>query len=178
MLSWTTPKASIEESLIVPDQRGLIAKEPISKGEIIVVMGGRIIDIETHNKIGSFAEFYGMDFCEDFSFCPLNEEEIEMMPQFLINHSCRPNAGFKDQLRIVAISDIDEGEEITYDYAFLLYSHPQNKFEFSIDCMCGNDECRGEITVHDWKIDSLQEKYGEWFMPFLREKYVALKSAM
>jgi hypothetical protein len=175
MFSWISPKVKIGTSLIVPTQRGIIAEKPIAEGEVIVVMGGRIVDIPTHNKIGEFAEFYGMDFCEDFSFCPFNEGEVEQMPQFLINHSCRPNAGFRDQLRIVAITDIAPGDEICYDYAFLLYAHPENNHEFSIDCTCGNNECRSEITVMDWKIKELQEKYRDWFMPFLRDKFDSLK---
>jgi len=168
---WLHPDAEVGPSLIVSGQRGLIARSPIKRGGVIVVMGGQIVDIATHNQIGRFAENYGMDIAEDFSFCPKNEAELEMMPQCFINHSCEPNAGFLDQLRIVAIRDIGAGEEIAYDYAFLLYGNPRNRYEFRIDCTCGSPACRRVITVHDWKIRELQEGYGRWFQPFLREKF-------
>ena len=38
-------------------------------------------------------------------------------PGVLVNHSCAPNAGIRDDVRLVALSDIVVGEEIFYDYS-------------------------------------------------------------
>jgi len=166
-----SPKIHVGESSIVEGGRGIFAHSPLEREEVVMVMGGRIVDIETHNQIGEFAEEYGMDISEEFSFCPSSDEELELMPQCLLNHSCEPNAGFLDQLQIVAIRGIEPGEEILYDYAFLLFGNPNNQFSFRIDCRCGTDACREVITVNDWKIEALQKQYGPWFQPFLRAKF-------
>jgi SET domain-containing protein len=170
-LTWTSPDISIDKSRLVSGQRGVFATASIAEGTALMVMGGAIIDIETHNRIGEFAENYGMDISEEHSFCPKDEEELEQMPQCIINHSCDPNAGFRDRLHIVAIKDIEAGDEIAYDYGFLLFCNPDNHFEFAIECTCRNPRCRQTITVHDWKLPELQQKYGKWFQPFLREKF-------
>jgi hypothetical protein len=169
--SWMTPAISVGQSLIIPPQRGVLAIAPIKAGEIVMVMGGPVVDIPTHNAIDEFGEEFGMDISEHFSFCPSNTEELERMPQFFINHSCEPNCGFFDQLQIAALRDIAAGEEITYDYAFVLYSNPDNKHRFSVNCCCGVTSCRRNITCDDWKIPALHERFGRWFQPFLKKQY-------
>ncbi len=175
---WLSPSAVAAKSKRLPNHhRGIFARKNIRSGDTVCVMGGRVVHIHEHNAIGSFGEEYGIDISEDFSFCPANERELELMPQCLINHSCAPNLGFVDTVRLVAIRDIAAGEELTYDYAFILYRHPENDFEFRMDCRCGAPEgiCRKRITVDDWKRPELHERYGEWFQPFLKRRFAALK---
>jgi hypothetical protein len=172
--SWLSQSVEVGQSLILPGQRGIVATADIRAGEIVMVMGGPIVDIPTHNQIGSFGEEYGIDISEHFSFCPSNEEELAKMPQFFINHSCEPNTGFLDQLQLVAIQDIRSGEEITYDYAFVLFSNPDNQHRFFVDCRCQTPLCRRSITCDDWMIPKLHAKYGRWFQPFLRRRFYDL----
>lgn len=67
----------------------------------------------------------------------------------LINHSCEPNCYSRvinvrgeDHIIIFAKRDIEQWEELTYDYRF-----------FSIDeqlaCYCGFPRCRGIVNVDD-----------------------------
>ena len=169
-----SPAIAVGPSWIIPGQRGVMAVGPIHAGEVVMVMGGPVVDIPTHNQIGSFGEEYGIDISEHFSFCPCNEEELECMPQFFINHSCEPNTGFLDQLQIVALRDITAGEEITYDYAFILFSNPGNEHRFAVQCRCLSPNCRKRITCDDWRIPELHQKYGRWFQPFLRRRFYNL----
>jgi D-alanine-D-alanine ligase len=55
------------------------------------------------------------------------------------NHSCDPNTGFSG-LDIVAIRDIDIGEELTIDYTTFYDEHMT-----SFNCQCGSPKCRGRI---------------------------------
>ena len=172
--SWMSPAIGVGTSSILAGQRGVMAVAPIKAGEVIMVMGGPVVDIPTHNQIGSFGEEYGIDISEHFSFCPCDEEELERMPQFFINHSCEPNSGFLDQLQIVALRAIAAGEEITYDYAFVLFSNPGNEHRFLVECRCGSAHCRKRITCDDWQIPELHQKFGRWFQPFLRRRFYDL----
>lgn len=60
----------------------------------------------------------------------------------LINHSCNPNAGIRlmqNGYRLIALRDIERGQEITYDYATYIDS-PERLL-----CCCGESCCRKEI---------------------------------
>ena len=74
-----------------------------------------------------------------------------------LNHSCEPNSGIKDRLKIVVMRDINIGEEITFDYAM------SESSKFSMRCKCGSKKCRKIITGDDWKIPELQKRYKGFF---------------
>lgn len=148
--------------------RGVFAKEALKKGETLFVMGGYICDIGQENQGGEFCANYNMDISVTHSFSPITESDLDLMPQHLVNHSCEPNAGFSDTVTMVAIKDIDDGQEIRYDYAFVMWSSPESEVHYELRCGCGTPSCRGLIREDDWMIRSLQEKYGAYFQPFLR----------
>lgn len=65
----------------------------------------------------------------------------------LINHSCKPNAQVKlipNKMFIVALSDIEEGEEITISYESMMgfYSPEKikeyNRIKLGFECQCGH----------------------------------------
>ena len=75
----------------------------------------------------------------------------------LINHSCDPNAGLRFRgLRIdlVAIRDIDRGEEITWDYSTTLFNNP-----WTMRCECRSPVCRQEIGEFSQLPQWLQRRY-------------------
>ncbi len=61
----------------------------------------------------------------------------------LANHSCSPNCEAQNidgEIWFVALRDIKEGEELTFDYGYALEhweDHP---------CLCGSDSCAGYIV--------------------------------
>ena len=61
-------------------------------------------------------------------------------PQKFINHSCNPNASIKRRVSIVALRDIKEGEEITFDYSII-----EGDPRWEMKCLCGEKNCRGVI---------------------------------
>ena len=67
-----------------------------------------------------------------------------------INHSCDPNCdGFIENKRIwiKAVRDIAPGEELAYDYKYVLEERhtPGRKRRFP--CHCGSAKCRGTILA-------------------------------
>ena len=102
----------------------------------------------------------------------LNEEFVIALKHFpeagdgdFFNHSCNPNAGINGQIFLVAMREIEPGEEITFDYAFCELDKPPFK------CHCGSQNCRKIIKPLDWKLPRLQRKYGKYFSPFVKEKF-------
>ena len=95
------------------------------------------------------------------------KSEIEYSCFF--NHSCDPNAGINGQIFLVAMRDIEKGEQITFDYAMTLH-HTEGVGRYELKCLCGSKNCRGTITEDDWKIPELQKKYAGYFQWYLEEK--------
>lgn len=159
---WITPKAKAKDSSI--DGLGTIATKNISKGEIVAVFGGIIVPrseiTEYKNKIGDL----GHQIDDDFFICPTSREELTKTG--VINHSCEPNIGYSDTIKFIAIKDIKPGEELTADYAF-----SETIFR-TFKCKCGSKTCRKIIKPDDWENSSLQKKYGRFFAPYLKRKFI------
>lgn len=157
---WVTPKARAMHSKI--HGTGVEAIEDIEKGEIVFVLGGIIVPSseikEYQKKVGDF----GTKINDDFWIVPSSKEEIEVGGA--VNHSCDPNLGFNGEISVIAIKDIKTGEELTMDYA-LYHTAMEN-----MGCNCGSENCRKIIKSTDWMIKELQEKYYEYFSPYLKEK--------
>ena len=88
----------------------------------------------------------------------------------LINHSCAPNAGLRftsDGVFLVAIRNIDRGEEISWDYSTTL-----KESNWHMICQCRAPECRRVIG----NFATLSEERQEWFRshnlvaPYLRRR--------
>lgn len=138
---------------------GVIASADISRGEIVFVYGGVIVpksEIKTYWKEMGHV---GIQIDHDFFICPTSREELEK--QGVVNHSCDPNVGFKNQIELVAIRDIKTGEEITFDYAFC------ESYMDAFTCNCGAASCRKTITQDDWKNPELRKKYAGYFSNYL-----------
>jgi len=167
--SWIDPRLEVRKTSKYG--RGVFANRLIKKDEVLIVMGGYICNTNDENNLGKFATGYNIDLSEEHSFCPLQESDIDLMPQHLVNHSCEPNAGFRDTCFMVAIKDIFSDEEIVYDYAFVMWSSDDSEYHFNLKCLCQTLSCRKIITENDWEIRDIQNKYGEYFQPFLRRRF-------
>jgi SET domain-containing protein len=159
---WLTPKATSYQS--PKHGLGIKAIQEIKKGEDVLVYGGLIIHSDETAEYWSLMGHIGTQIDNDFFIVPANREEIKSTGT--INHSCEPNTGFKEQIQLVAIKDIQAGEEITLDYAFCESTHPMN-----FTCSCKSENCRGSITNNDWMIPDLQKRYGKFFSPYLRKRF-------
>ena len=65
-----------------------------------------------------------------------------------INHSCEPNCepiAYEGHMWIVAVRDIQPGEELAYDYAIELDERHTPALKRRFPCACGARTCRGSI---------------------------------
>jgi hypothetical protein len=86
-------------------------------------------------------------------------------PERYINSSCSPNSYVKTiggVRRVVALADVEAGEEVTYDY--IINCHDGEVWE----CHCGKPGCRGTIPSSYFELPlDLQLRYlpllDDWF---------------
>ena len=86
-----------------------------------------------------------------------------------INHSCDPVLGWSDDRTLVALRDIDAGDELTTDYALALDSA-----DTLVWCRCDTYRCRQVIEGNDWRIPQLQHRYAGIWAPSIAARIAAL----
>jgi len=135
--------------------RAVFAQEKICKDEIVAVWDGEIYSWEDDRW---------------------NEELYDHVIQFeerkwrdskgiarWLNHSCDPNCGIRDLFKIVAMRDIEAGEELTWDYEMT-----GRHIWWRMECRCGSPLWRREIGNFDNMPQNIREKYrgyiSEWLL--------------
>ena len=154
--NWLTPKAQMRQT---PGKgSGSFAIEKITKGEVITSFGGFVVgqkDLKDYST-DRVARSLQLDETNYLLSGPTPEAGD------MINHSCEPNCGAFSTSSVIAMTDIEVGEELTFDYA-MTDSSQYDEFE----CFCGKENCRGKITGKDWQDPILQSKYKNYFSSFI-----------
>jgi uncharacterized protein len=145
---------------------GVFARDVIKQGELISLWGGQMV--QKNELDPSMPRFTQRVLQVDEDLYILTAETPE--PNDCFNHSCDPNLGFFGQIGLVAMRDIQAGEELLFDYA-MSDGGPYDEFE----CYCGSSNCRKKITGNDWKLPELWEKYQEYFSPYLARRIQKLR---
>ena len=161
-LSYRSPKTEVRESKI--HGRGLFARAEISKGEIVAIKGGHIIDRETlRSEITLRLGPVEIQIDDNLFIAPVTGEERESSMLYS-NHSCDPNLGMRGEITFVAMREIHPDEELTHDWAMT------DDDDYSVECNCGASNCRKMLTGKDWQRPELQKKYAGYFSIFLAKK--------
>jgi SET domain-containing protein len=160
-LSYRSPKTVVQKSQI--HGRGLFAREPIAKGEIVAVKGGYIFYAATLREVEPSLGPAQITVAEGLFIGPLSGTERDGGMIFS-NHSCDPNIGVQGQIVFVAMRDIQSGEELTHDWA------TTDDDTYAMQCRCGAQHCRGVITGQDWRRKDLQQKYQGYIAWYLQRK--------
>jgi uncharacterized protein len=160
-LSYISPKAEVRGSPI--HGRGLFAREPFARGEVVCVKGGHVFDRARLKSLGGWYGSAEIQVAEDLFIGPLSEDEREGSMVFS-NHSCEPNVGVRGQIVFVAMREVSAGEELTHDWA------TTDDDDYVLDCNCGAPSCRKLLTGQDWRRPDLQEKYRGYFSSYLADK--------
>ena len=87
--------------------------------------------------------FAAKNFAKGESLYVFDYWSEEIMPMHLTNHSCDPNGRFDDRGMLIALRDIEKGDEITFNY--LLHPIPASPWNF--ECRCNSRNCIGWISV-------------------------------
>ncbi len=143
---------------------GIFALEPLKKGELLAVFGGVVYQAEAFAALPD----------RERSLSIQVEENLFLVPERIgagdyVNHSCDPNAGLSGQIVLVAMRDIQPGQEVCFDYA-MSDTTPYDEFK----CQCGAANCRGRVTGSDWRIPALQQRYAGYFTPYVQRRIDAL----
>ena len=163
--NWLSPKLVRREN---PDKAGygIYAAEPVAAGEVLVVWGGRVASEAVLAAMSEPERWHTLQVEAGLFLIPAGPvDDAE-----LINHSCAPNAGLSGQITLVALRDIEVGEEVCYDYAMT----DASPLTMNFACACGEPGCRGRITAEDWRRPDLQRRYRGYFSPYLQRRIDAL----
>ena len=162
--TWKDPRIEIRTSHFSGE--GMIAREPIKKGEVVCVVGGMVM---TESEFADFQAAHSL-----YSFIQIEErlylvEDVETTRSLdaSMNHSCDSNAWMGDEVTLVARRDIEAGEEVTVDYALFT---TQSNWMLDNRCHCGSSHCRRIITGDDWRRKDVQERYRNHFSPFINRR--------
>lgn len=167
--SWISPKAAKGASSSIAG-RGLVALEDIGKGEVVAVKGGHVVSTATLRSLPERLQKTDVQIADDLHLVALADDEYEPVMLFL-NHSCEPNVGFGGNSLLVAMRDVQAGEELTTDYALF------DDHDGVMVCECGRPCCRGVIDGHDWQRPELQERYRGHFSWYLERRIRGVRSA-
>ena len=160
-LTYRSPKTEVKVSPI--EGRGLFAREPIPRGEIVAVKGGYVLPSREWEELTKALGPAEIQITEDLVIAPVAQAERDGAMLYT-NHSCDPNIALQGQIVFVAMRDIAPGEELTHDWA------TTDDGDYSMPCRCGTARCRGTITGKDWMRPDLQARYRGWFCWFLQRK--------
>ncbi|MSP51699.1 MAG: SET domain-containing protein [Alphaproteobacteria bacterium] len=140
---------------------GVFAAEPIAKGELLAIWGGRVIDGSNLAKLPSMERRYALQVGDDQFLTSLDHVD----PPDYINHCCQPNSGVHGEDRLVAMRKIAVGEEVLFDYAT---TDSCSLLEF--ECGCRKRTCRGQVSSTDWMRSDVQARNRGHFSPYLQRR--------
>jgi SET domain-containing protein len=163
--SYISPKVH-KGQLSAIEGRGLIASVAIAADEIVAIKGGHIVDTPTLRSLPERLRNSEVQIANGFHLVAVDDAEYEPVMLF-INHSCQPNVGFAGNIVLVAMRDIDPGEELTTDYALF------DDYDGEMECRCGAASCRGVIGGRDWRRPELQRKYAGYFSWHIKRRFDA-----
>jgi hypothetical protein len=145
---------------------GVFATAPIEAGTVTVVFGGFATPGDVFRQLPVERQHHSLQIGDDlFLACDEHLSDGD-----LVNHSCDPTLGFTGEITLLALRDIEAGEQLTFDYA-TCDSQPYDEFE----CECGSSSCRVKVTGEDWMQPDLQNRYVGRFSPYLQRRIDALR---
>ncbi len=141
--------------------KGVFALRSYHKGDLVLT----IDDSHVVSDVSKLSK-------EDFeNHCDYFDDKVVLMqpPEVYINHSCDPNVYVRTDSgvrNVYTMKDINEGEEITYDYSV------NGENDGSFECHCGKKNCRGFYQGNFFKLPiDIQRKYLPYLDCWFVEKY-------
>lgn len=134
---------------------GVFAARPFSQGEVLMID----TDGDYYEQVFSYRELLARGIGLDNTL-QVDRDAFKLPTGSLddfTNHSCDPNTGIRllpGGTVILALRDITEHEEITYDYSTYL-----NNPHESMPCRCGARACRGIIGNFQSLPEALRRRY-------------------
>ena len=131
--------------------QGAFATRPIAEGtRIIEYAGERITPAEMHRRYPDTPGSTHHTFLFMIDDDVVVDAGVDGNDARWVNHCCEPNCDVvvdDGRLWIEAIRDIAPGEELCYDYAFVLPERHTPAAKRRYPCHCGAPRCRGTILT-------------------------------
>ena len=143
MLKTITHKLTIGDSKF---GKGIFTNVRIAKGAEIFTFTGNPLSFDDAVKLGD-DQCYALQV-ERFKYIMLET------PFGYVNHSCDPNCGLKDSTKLIAIKNIDVGEELFYDYSTTMLER-----HWTMQCDCKSPNCRKIVDDFDKLSIATKEYY-------------------
>lgn len=129
---------------------GLFANKRFHKGDIVKECSGKPA---TEDELSNYSERFG-----EYSIQIGDEMYLgaDYDMDDYVNHSCEPSCGLSEDMGtffLKAIRDIENGEEITFDYS------TDVKDGWYMECNCGSEKCRGKINDFENLPKGLRKRY-------------------
>lgn len=126
--------------------RGVFAGRRFAPGELILSFTGRRVDRDDPMHLTPAAANLLQTGARTYI--------LPEPPGIFVNHSCNPNAGIRDNRRLVALSEIVPGQEIRFDY-----STTMDEDLWTMECACGQPNCRRVVRDFRCLPATVQETY-------------------
>jgi len=130
-------KKNKKVKLVVSDTerygQGVFAGESIKTGRVIHVLCGDRMDVmELVRRVNANKERIN----DPFQIGKRTYLDLDRVSNSF-NHSCDPNTGIRKNSEMFALKDIEEGQQLTYDYSSII-----SPTEWKMKCKCGSNNCR------------------------------------
>lgn len=139
--SLTRPRLALEQKFEIHDTGkyglGVFALEKIRKGTVIWILDGEIISFDESIRRIKSGEEEQTDSLQVGLELDMDLDELSRT----FNHSCCPNSGLRKTSELIALRDINVGEEITYDYSATIGPNIPSSL-WGMRCKCGSEKCR------------------------------------
>lgn len=152
---------------------GVIATLPIKKDELILSF-----TLDDTDRIVTAEEAKQLSEYEQNHLMPLGDERyaLDTSVPGVVNHSCEPNSfvEFDETFncRLIALKNIEKGEEITKDYSLAAFDQVDNDQGWAMECACGSKNCRKKIQGDFFTMPLDFQRANLKYLPtFFKEKY-------
>ncbi|WP_350357282.1 SET domain-containing protein-lysine N-methyltransferase [Paraburkholderia fungorum] len=131
--------------------RGVFALRPLCAGELILEYTGTVMSwkraVSRHRKFGHV----GHTFLFGLSDGRVIDGSLGGNSARWLNHACVANCEaveWNGRVRILAVSDIQPGEELFITYGLSIEGHLSAAVRAQYACRCGHRRCRGTMLAH------------------------------
>lgn len=162
LVPWFHPAIVIGTSAI--DGEGVIARESIPVGDVVMRMGGYLLPAASRGS-ERIMRSTAIGLSEGIMLAELANSRKDISDS--LNHGCCPNLGFLDAVTVVAVTDILPGVEITIDYG---YWECDEGWVLKQPCRCGSAHCRRVVRGSDWRRADVADRFLKWASPFIRRR--------
>lgn len=123
--------------------KGVFAAQRIKRGQKIFTLGGPYV---------SWSEAIALNRQNHvIPVSPTLYANMEL--ESTLNHSCKPNVGYTDNITAIAIASINPGDELTWDYSVVTVDN------WTMKCKCQMPNCRKIIGNFADLPPHLQKRY-------------------